>query len=163
MVYSAIQDPKITILDLLDPSNGGNWDNSNTSISYDPDFHTGWRNEDATNPEVTVSLNEGEGPIGGGDTGFSFVTTNGAGADWSGTIRVNCFSDRDVESSVNPKKLTWEFSEEIIRIVLDNQLSATDLRLIAPFTKIENAPDSDSDPAEFHYVQPVGYVREVSP
>lgn len=149
-----MQDPVLSILNLLQ----NNWNNANTSIGYDPDIHSGWHASDAGNPQVTVS-NPEESPINGGTTGYAAIAADGSGGtqELDGIVNVDCWSDRDVESSVNPKKLTFEFTEEIRRIVKANQTNATDLRLIAYGGRNFVPPGGDEDPPTFHYNVPVQY------
>lgn len=155
-----MQDPVLTIKDLVKD----NWDNSNTAISYDPDIHTGWHQEEANNPQVTAS-NPEESPIRGGATGYAAMDPTGSGGvqELDGTVNVDCWSDREVESGVNPKQLTFEFTEEVKRIVKANQHSATDLRVIAYGGRTFVPPDSDENPPVFHYNVPVGYLYEERP
>lgn len=152
-----MQDPVLTILNLV--SNG--WDNTNTSISYDPAIHSGWHDTEANDPQVTVTHVE-EGASGA--TGFSGIDPSGAGPtqDIDGTVAVNCWSDREVESSVNPKKLTFEFTEEVKRIVKNNTLSATDLRYIS-YGGRNFRPDGRADPTVFRYRVPVKYFYHERP
>lgn len=78
-------------------------------------------------------------------------------------MAVDCWSDRDVESSVNPKKLTYEFTEEIKRIVMANQTSATDLETLAFGGRTFVPPGDEEDPPVFHYNCPVQYLYESRP
>lgn len=155
-----MQDPVLTIKDLL----ASNWSSSNTSVGYDPAIHTGWHSSEADEPQVTVS-NPEESPIRGGTTGYAAADATGAGGvqELDGTVSVDCWSDRDVEDSVNPKKLTFEFTEEIKRIVTANQHAATDLRIINYGGRTFVPPDPDESPPVFHYAVPVGYLYESRP
>lgn len=157
---TAIQDPVITVEELL----ADNWNAGNTSIGYDPDIHTGWHSDDADSPQVTVT-NPEESPLGGGETGFSAMDGAGGGAvqELSGTVNVDCWSDRDVEGGVNPKKLTYEFTEEVKRIVDANRLTATDLRLIAYLGRAFVPPGSEEHPPAFRYNCPINYLYESRP
>lgn len=139
----AIADPVITIMDLLDD----NWNASNTS-SVTPSIHSGWIDTEANSPQVTVS-NLDEGPIFGSDAPFSGIKPDGSGAvqDFNGTVQTNCWSSREL-SSTNPKKLCWEFSEEVRRIVDANRLTATDLDFIG-FQDRNFIVDTQSEPAIF--------------
>lgn len=155
-----MQDPVITIQDLL----SNNWKNANTSISYDPDIHTGWHQEEADTPQVTVT-NPEESPIDGGRTGYSAIDGSGAGPvqELGGSVNVDCWSDRESESGVNPKKLTFEFTEEIKRIVKGDITTATDLRVINYGGRRFVPPDPSENPPVFHYNVPVGYIYEERP
>lgn len=149
-----VADPTKTVYDLL----RNNWKNSNTSISYDPNFSTGWFDSSASNPQVTVSNLE-EGAIFGDIAPFSGIQGDGSGPvqEFSGTVEVNCWSDREVESSVNPKKLCHQFFEEVRRIVNNNTLTATDLRYIAIGNR-EFLVDTDAEPATFRYSIEIEYI-----
>lgn len=152
-----MKDPKLSILDLLK----ANWDHSNTSLSYDPDLHTGWHNPEASNPEVTVSSAR-ESPTAGG-TGFSAIDPSGAGGvqEMEGIVAVDCWSNRDVADE-NPKSVIFEFSEEVKRIVKQNTFNADDLRYIVWRGRREVTPENEPD-VTFHYATRVWYQYEERP
>lgn len=135
-----------------------NWDNTNTSINYDPNFSTGWFDFEANNPQVTVT-GLSEGPISGGVAPFSGIQGDGSGPvqEFSGTVEVGCWSSREVESSVNPKKLIHEMFEEVRRIINSNLTSATDLRFVGIGTR-NFIVDTEAEPALFRYAIEVEYV-----
>lgn len=149
-----VQDPTLTFYDLM----RNNWNSDNTSISSDPNFSTGWFDQDATNPQVTVTGLD-EGAIFGGVAPFSGIQGDGSGPvqEFSGTVEVNVWSSRELNSSVNPKKAVHEFAEEVTRIVNANTLTATDLRYIGVGTK-RFIVDTDAEPAVFRYSLEVNYV-----
>lgn len=154
-----VQDPQLTIQNLLD----NNWNTANTSISSKPEVFTGWRRAEATKPQVTVSTPD-EGPLGGASTPFRGIDPSGAGPvqDINGFVDVNCWSDREVESSVNPKKLTYEFSEEVKRIVKANTLSATDLDFIG-YDGRSFLVDPEANPTVFRYQVTIQYGYQNRP
>lgn len=142
-----IQDPKISIKDLID----NNWDTSNTSISSKPTITTGWWDNSNENPMVTISGAE-ESPIGGGTTGFSGIEPT---KELEGSLQVDCWSDRNA-TTVNPKKLTFEFSDEVKRIIDENHDQATDLRYVT-FLGRQERPDASETPTLYRYICTVGY------
>lgn len=152
-----MKDPKLSVLDLLTD----NWDNTNTSLSYDPDIHTGWHNPESSNPEVTVSSAR-ESPTAGG-TGFSAIDPSGAGGvqEMDGIIAADCWSDREV-SSVNPKTVIFELTEEVKRIIKANTFNATDLRYVVWRGRREIPPANEPDPT-FHYATRIWYQYEERP
>lgn len=153
----AMQDPVLTIQDLL----SNNWDNSNTSISYDPNIHTGWVDTEANNPQVTVSTPTETAR--GGPAPFTGIDPSGAGPiqEFTGFVQVDCWSNREWEST-NPKKLTFEFSEEVKRIVKDNVLSATDLRYIG-WSGRRFVVDPEMEKTLFRYTCEVDYLYREAP
>lgn len=155
-----MKDPKMTVLDLVE--NG--WDTSNTDIGYEPDFHTGWHNPEATEPEVTVSALNDETP-GIGGTGFTGIDPSGAGGIQhpEGIVSIDCWSDREVEDDVNPKTVTFNFSEEVKRIIKNNTLSATDLTYLVYNGRDEVPPDGDEATPTFHYQVRAWYQYEERP
>lgn len=149
-----VKDPTLSIYELL----RDNWDSSNTSINYDPNVSTGWFDHEANSPQVTVS-NLSEGPIFGDVAPFSGIQGDGSGPvqEFSGTVEVNCWSDREVESSVNPKSLVHDFFEEVRRIVNANLTDVTDLRYIGIGTR-NFLVDTDAEPTTFRYSVRVEYL-----
>jgi len=107
-----IDDPKLLLKFLVEEE----LDTANIVGSFDPVVATGWFN-DVGKPLITVSTSE-ESPVGGGDTGFTYVKSDGTGgaADLSGTIQINCWADRQLTNE-NPKQVVWDLSEEVKRIV----------------------------------------------
>lgn len=153
-----MKDPKMTVHDLID----SDWDNTNTSINYDPDIHTGWHNPESTDPEVTISSAE-ETPTAGG-TGFSAIDPTGAGPvmELDGVVSVDCWSDREV-ADPNPKTLTFEFTEEVKRILKNHLLDAQDLRFLVYHGRREIPPESDDPTPTFHYAVRAWYQYEERP
>lgn len=120
-----MNDPKMSIKDLLKD----NWEATNTS-GVTPNIHTGWYDLKSNTPQVTVT-NSSEVAVSGGVTGYFGIATNGAPAQyWEGSMMVDCWTTREA-SSVNPKQLTFEFKEEIKRIIQANYGVVTDLDWIA--------------------------------
>lgn len=147
------QDPKITILNLFED----NWDNTNTSLASDPVFNTGWVNRAIQTPQVTI-LEPQEVPSSGGTTGFRAIDPTGAGPIKSmlGRILVICWSDREM-SSVNPKKLTWEMSEEVKRITKANLLSIGNGLEWVSWMGREERVDAGMEPPLFRYDNELNY------
>ena len=148
----AITDPKVTITSLLKT----NWSGSNTS-GVTPTFSTGWFDEKAQHPMVTIT-NESEATTGGGNTGYFGIDGAGGTAHQQivGSVDVNVWSTRDDSSSVNPKQLTFEMSEEVKRIVRANYLSATDLDFISWGGRLERV-DTNQSPTSYRYLCQVTY------
>lgn len=154
-----MKDPVLAVKDLIKT----NWSKANTSISYDPSIHTGWHDKEANTPQVTVSHPD-EGVIHGGDTGFTGFDPDGSGPtqDINGMMQVNCWSSREVEVDVNPKKLTFEFSEEVKRIIKANTLTVTDLRFVS-YDGRRSMVEPRAEPAVFRYRVRVRYGYEERP
>jgi len=155
----AMADPTLTIRNLLK----NNWDNTNTSLSSDPAIHTGWIDREASSPQVTVTSAE-ESPISIGQSPFSGIVPDGSGPtqEIGGTVMIDCWSSREMESSVNPKQLTFEFSEEVKRILKGNLTSATDLRYIG-YQGRRFMTDPDAEPVVFRYSVTAWYVYQERP
>lgn len=153
------QDPVLTVLKLLNK----HWDNANTSIGYDPEIHSGWHVTEANSPQVTISPID-EGVERTGTSPFTAFDPDGSGPvqDLSGKLAVNCWSDREVESGANPKKLTYEMSEEVARIVKGNIYNATDLRYIG-YGGRRQVVDQDAEPVVFRYEVRVAYGYQRRP
>lgn len=148
-----VQDPTLTIRDLLDD----NWNTSNTSVSYKPAIHTGWIDTTANQPQITVT--SATESASGRETPFSGIDPSGAGPIQTivGTLKVNCWSNREAEGRVNPKKLTYEFSEEVKRILKANVTGATDLRYIGYMGRTLRV-EEESESVWFRYDISVWYV-----
>jgi len=154
-----MQDPTVTIYRLLKD----NWSNENTSMGYDPQIHTGWWDTENNQPEVTIS-NRDETAVRGGRSPFTGIDPSGAGPTQTinGEVQVNCWSSREVEANVNPKKLVHEFSEEVKRIVKANTTLATDLRFIG-YNGGRLIVDQEAEPAVFRIQMIIWYVYEERP
>lgn len=152
-----MQDPKLTLKLLL----ADKWVAANTS-DVTPTIHTGWYDQKASHPQVTVT-NADEGVLAGGDTGYSGIKADGSGPTklMRGTVDVNCWSTRDA-ASINPKQLVFEFSEEVKRIVLANVTGATDLIWISWLGRLDQ-PDPDVTPTVFRYLCQVAYGYYAAP
>ena len=153
-----VQDPVLTIQNLL----VDNWNTSNTSIGYRPSIHTGWIDSAANQPQITIT-SASESPMGFG-TPYSGIKPDGSGPTqrMMGTIAVGCWSNREVEPRVNPKKLTYEMSEEVRRIVHANVNSATDLETIG-YNGRMFLVDEDSEGVWFRYQVTVWYTYCILP
>jgi hypothetical protein len=151
----------VAVMELLED----NWDASNTSADSAPKFHTGIYDEDANKPQVSVTT-VSETPIGGGETGYSYLSAGGSqgGQDRDGVVDVGLWADRRDVQAVNaahPKKLTYEFHREVNRIVMDNQTNLSEVRYLGP-TDSELLVEGDRQPVVFHRVQTLtyGYAHE---
>lgn len=155
-----MQAPELTIRDLLRT----NWDSTNTSITYDPDISTAWYQGEKDTPQVTVT-NPDENPVRGGQTGYAAADGTGKGGvqEVGGTLQVDCWCDSEVEPDEGAKKVSYELAEEVTRIVMANQHSATDLRLISPGRRTFVPPDPDESPPVMHNNVSVQYIYEDRP
>lgn len=156
-----MKDPKLVIRDLLD----NNWDTTNTSIDSlspnKPRIHTGWFNGAEgwyDIPQISVT-NADENPLGGGETGFSFIVPDGSGPGKSmlGNVDVVCWAHQDMYDGVNAKTLTYEFSEEVKRIIKANLFpSDPDIEWLSWAGRVERV-DVDAEPPLFRYDCEVRY------
>lgn len=147
-----IQEPSITIRDLL----RDNWDNSNTSISSDPDIDTGWWDFNSDSPQVTLAGGE-DSPVGGGQTGWSGINSVGDPVqEMDGSVQIDCWANRR-SASVNPKTLVYEFAEEVRRIIYNNAKNpGNDLRFLKWMGR-SNQPDVGGDPIRYRQRCLVGF------
>lgn len=154
-----IKDPVLVVLDFLD----NNWNTSNTSISYQPQTHSGWHDNSATKPQITVST-PNEQAQGGATTPFSGIDPTGGGPtqEINGFVVVNCWSDWEVESGVNPKKLVFEFKEEVARIIQNNVTTRDDYRFIG-YSGADFLVETEVEPTTYRYEATIryGYARGV--
>lgn len=106
--------PEVAIKNLI----RDNWDATNTE-SITPSIHHGWVDPGASSLEVTVS-NPEELPLDGGETGYSGINQDGKPVqNFTGTVEVNAWSDRD-RTTENPRKMAWLMRVEIGRILHEN-------------------------------------------
>lgn len=154
--------PKVVIRDLL----RNQWDETNTSIdgknTSKPRIHTGWFNGAqgwGDIPQVTIT-NKNENPIGGSTTGFNAIKPDGSGPvkTMIGTVRVVCWAHQDMYDDVNAKMLTFEFSEEVKRVIKANLFPSDPsiewLSFIGPVDRV----DVDADPVLFRQDCEVRYM-----
>ena len=148
-----VQDPTLTIKQLLED----NWIISNTSINYVPSIHTGWIDTSANQPQITIT--SADETAVGDMTPFSGMRGDGGGPTQTmiGNVMVSCWSNREAEKVVNPKKLIYEFSEEVRRILKANVTNATDLQYIGYMGR-RMIVEEESESVWFRYMIPVWYV-----
>lgn len=158
------------------------WNTDNT-FTLQPDISYGWYDEEKGTPQVTIPQPD-EGPISGGDTGYSGITPDGTGPNQtiSGTLDVSCwcaFDELDNASTEYPQEylagsadrttgdVTLGVVEEIKRIVRENAVRPTNpktsnqpVRVIAPGdgTQVEE-PDTQG---LFRYDIPISFVYSTS-
>ncbi len=158
MTQTLADDPKEDIKDLLK----NNWDNTNTSISEDPRFHTGWWNGSYSGQaQVTVS-DPDENVLAGGQTGFTGMSNDGAGTKiMTGNVDVNTWAHHDMYS-VNAKQLSFEMSEEVKRIIGDNTFGISYLDYISWAGRVEIV-DTDAPNTLFRYENEIRYGYTVLP
>lgn len=157
MTATSITDPILTIKDLLKD----NWNPANTS-SVTPTFSTGWWDESNTSPQVTITNPD---DIARGTTGYTGIKSDGSGPtqEYDGEVDVGCWAVRDEDGhNVNPKKLTYEFKEEIRRILMANAQGAGSLNRIA-LMRDTLVVDQEATPTLYHRVCEVGYGYIVEP
>lgn len=160
--------PKVAVKLVLE----SNWDTSNTSISSVPSVHTGDYDQDAQEPQVTIT-GVSETARGGGETGVSAFSGSGLMQENLGLLQVDTWSDRGA-SDVNPKKLTREFAEETRRILLsvgediESELSNTTLDptdliwMTARSPPQERSPETERSPVVYGYLVEAGYYYQTT-
>lgn len=156
------QEPNVSVKKTLE----NNWDNTNTSANSDPKFHTGIYDENADEPQVSVTP-VSETSIEGGDTGFTYIAPGSGegGQVRDGLLDVGCWADRNDAESVGsdfPKLLTYEFRREVVRILMNNQKSVTGLETIGP-SDSDLIVEDDRDPVVFHRIQTLTYSYDNEP
>lgn len=139
-------EPAISIRDLL----ANNWDSSNTSISSDPDIHTGWFKGapgHGDTPQVSL-IQSREDDFEGGDTGFFAQGAENLVQAFTGQVLAVCWAHHDMFDGVNPKTLTFEMSEEVRRILKANTFAITDLEWVSWVGRVKRV-DVDAEPTLF--------------
>lgn len=148
-----MSDPKLEIKNLLRDE----WDTDNTSISSKPDFSTGWWDDNNSHPQVTVTSDD-EAPLGGGDTGQTHLSNASPTEQLlAGAVDVNVWANRD-SSDVNPKTLTYEFKEEVRRIVQSNREAISDFNYIG-WNGFVDRTDTNVTPVVYRKLCEVVYGR----
>lgn len=148
------EDPILTLQNLL----VDNWNPANTS-SITPRIHTGSFNHSWAQAQVAI-LDPTEFPTGGGETGFRGIeSTTGNGVKFMiGRVTVGCYSHDDDNSGQNPRKLRFEMSEEIKRIIKANlYLVGTDLCWVSWLGRASRV-DPDAQPTLFWYDNTINYM-----
>lgn len=141
-----MNDPQIEFRNLL----VNNWDNTNTVLSVDPKFTTGWYEQGSSEPMVSVS-NPEDSEATGSASGYTSIKGDGSGPDSeiNGVILINAWCNED-QASPNPKAVVHSLRNEIIRIINANY-EATQYRNIGttgPGTKVV---EDEQDPTMFRY------------
>lgn len=151
-----IVDPKLKIYNLL----VANWNPTNTS-TITPKIHMGWYNTGWESiPQITVTT-----PIysvfGGGTTGVSAITgSGGLVRHMQVTMMVSCWAHHKMEEtdgtpiSVNPRQLTYEFSNEVRRIMETNMFTDAELDWLNWLDMTEMV-DNKIKPTLFRYTNTV--------
>lgn len=146
------KDPKLVVYDLL----VAGWNPANTS-GITPRFHTGNFNHSWKAPQVTVT-DASEFPSGGGETGFRAIDSAGKGVKTMiGTVVVGCYSHDNDGSNQNPRKLSYEMSEEVKRIIKVNMLPGGDMQVLSWLGRLELV-DPDVEDVLFWYDNTVSYI-----
>lgn len=137
------EDPKMTIRNLL----LNNWDTSNTSISTQPKISTGWWDKSNSTPQVSVTNRK---DVGEGAT-FNESGGKGVGRDETTSVLVTGFAQRQ-DGEPNPKTLSFEFMQEVVRIVGNNAGNIGDFYLTTADAPTELPPgDPEGPPSVFAY------------
>lgn len=150
------------VLDLLKSE----WVESNT-YGLTPTISFGWFDEDHTNPQVTIPQPD-EGPINGGNTGYSGQdpSTGGLHQTKTGSIDINLWAeyrDLDGASTDHPRQYLAAVEAEIERIIIENGFNPTNpdtnenpVWALAPG---DSTPVPEPDKSTlFHKVQTVNYI-----
>jgi len=145
-----MSDPKLKIKDLLK----NNWTAANTS-NVTPDFSTGWWDDNNDLPQVTVTSDD-EAPLGGGETGQTHLNSDNDQL-LAGAVDVNVWANRD-SSSENPKKLTYEFKDEVRRIVQANKEAITGFNYIG-WNGYLDRTDTNKTPVVYRKLCEIVYGR----
>jgi len=141
-----MNDPEIEFYDLL----LNNWDNTNTVLSSDPRFTTGWYEQGSTEPVVSVSTPE-ENEATGSASGYSSIKGDGTGPDSeiNGTILIDCWCNEN-QSTQNPKAVVHSIRNEVLRIINSNY-EATQYRNIGTRGTGTKLVEDEQDPVMYRY------------
>lgn len=108
--------PEIKVKDLVK----NNWDKTNITSEITPDFKTESPDFNDIISDSIYFHNPTENSTGGGDTGYSSLNQSGGAPTQRsiGTVQADCLSRRKKDvSSVNPKQVIFDISEEVKRII----------------------------------------------
>jgi len=149
---SSREDIRILVRNLI----RDNWTPGNT-FGVTPYFTTGWYDEAYETPQISFT-NPSDGPINGGMTGFSGITTQGIVQTILGTLQLNCWVTRAAAEAVgaNPKQLTYEMACEVERIIDANPGVLADYFFLS-FGGKTDAPDTEASPTVFRQMCEIGY------
>jgi len=147
-------DPVLTITQLL----RSNW--NAYDVSVDPDIHTGKYREDSSDPQIAIVFQE-EGPLNGGETGYSAIDPTGKGGvqHLVGVVYCRCYDNYDRTNDV--KSTTYRMKETSGQIIVDNQLDQDDLEWLGPGSA--EMIVEDEDPVTVQYLLPITYKRRRAP
>jgi hypothetical protein len=140
-----MNDPEIEFYDLLQ----SNWDNTNTVLSSDPKFTTGWYEQGSTEPVVSVSTPE-ENEATGAASGYTSIKGDGTGPDSevNGNILIDVWCNEN-QASQNPKAVVHSLRNEVLRVINANY-EATQYRNIGHSSATKLVED-DQDPVMYRY------------
>lgn len=154
------QPPEITIKDLLEDE----WDSSNTH-GVTPQIHTGDYNDRWGGPQISI-LESDEGPLGGGTTGRRATDPTGSGgvSIVIGDIDVVAWAHNEFESiSTGAERLAYSMSEEVRRILRNNELSPGHGLDWITFKSRVKRMDTRANPTLYRYDCRVTYKYEDRP
>lgn len=134
------------------------WEDDATGLADPPGIHTGkYTRGDVAVPAVTIT-DGSEGPIGGGETGYTALDGAGRGGVQriGGALTVDCVAGSydDLRgagaggANLNPKQVRWDLYEHAAQLLVDHQLDPeTDLLWISPGEgeRLAQAFGSESD------------------
>lgn len=148
-----MSDPLLTIKDAL----VSNWDSTNTSgITPEIDIESPDNVGTLPNGGVVIIGNYDSNPINGGDTGYDGMGSNGPTQTIIGTADVNTIVTANC-TSVDPQKLTTQFSEEVKRILTNNAIK-TNLAVVGWGGKLEGN-ETDINPIRYRYICEATFTR----
>lgn len=175
--------PKQLVRDLLrgDPNDASTgWDTDNT-FGFKPSIKYGWFDSYDTASYVIIRQPD-ENPLGGGETGYAYMTNAGPGREVDGTIGVHVFAsdrkikDNDTVTTDHGAEYVWGADAaddgtlgdrgavgEIERIIGANEVRPTNpitgnqpVRFLS--LGASNAVDEPDEGPFFHHVIEVGYI-----
>jgi len=160
-------DPVMVVLSLL----VNRWDSARTPLAGDPEIHTGQFSADGKHPAVAVGFSTDEGPIGGGDTGYTAThQPSGKGMQRLGGFvmidvvagtRAECADVGPNGSSVNPKTVRWGLYDHATQILTDAERPG-DFRSVAP-RGMNRLVDTEAGDALYHLQFRAVYIRDRLP
>lgn len=130
-------DPVMIVLSTL--VNG--WDAGETVLDDAPEIHTGAYQRDGKHPALAVGFDADEGPVSGGETGYSATDgRTGKGMQrLSGYVMIDAVAGSRAECNdvgpngeqVNPKTVRWSLYQHATDLFVSNQQPG-DLHSLAP-------------------------------
>jgi hypothetical protein len=150
----------------------GQFDIANTSVDTADalEIHTGQWSITRSKPTVAVYGGD-EGPIDGGQTGFTAYTGGGGRMQVrGGTVTVGCVAGRrtDLEanpdvSTTSPKKLRYELAAEVNRVVMNYDVTGYESISPGDFTRLTVTDDNADTEPSFYIELPVDYTYKNDP